>query len=130
MPRYVLSPDAALHVVGQAAAPSADALLAPTLLRPEVLDRLYRAARAGELTASEAEARRRRFDGLKVRYLGDRVLRRTAWKIAEEAGEDGTGRAEYVALTQLQADALVTEDAALTALAQGRAPVRPLSVLS
>ena len=41
-----------------------------------------------------------------MRLLGDRVSRRTAWKIAQEQGWETTFDAEYLAVTKLQADAL------------------------
>lgn len=42
-----------------------------------------------------------------------------AWKIAEQLGWDTTYAAEYLALTKLQADALVTSDPALARAAAG-----------
>ena len=48
-----------------------------------------------------------------IRLLGDSVLRRTAWKVADQLGWSSTYDAEYVALTQLQADAMITLDAEL-----------------
>jgi len=45
-----------------------------------------------------------------VRLLGDRVLQAVAWKLAQQLGWADTFTAEYVALTQLQADAFVTFD--------------------
>jgi predicted nucleic acid-binding protein len=50
---------------------------------------------------------------MRIRLLGDAVLRRRAWEIAEQLGWAETYDAEYVALTQLQADAFVTLDAKL-----------------
>jgi predicted nucleic acid-binding protein len=47
------------------------------------------------------------------------VLRRRAWDLAERLGWASTYNAEYVALTQLQADALVTLDAELARSVQG-----------
>jgi hypothetical protein len=41
------------------------------------------------------------------------VLRRTAWKVADELGWSATYKADYIALTVLQADAFVTLDADL-----------------
>ena len=46
-----------------------------------------------------------------IRLLGDAVLRRRAWEVADQLGWASTYDAEYVALTQLQADAFVTLDA-------------------
>ena len=41
------------------------------------------------------------------------MLRRRAWELADQLGWASTYDAEYVALTQLQADAFVTLDAEL-----------------
>ena len=54
-----------------------------------------------------------RINSLKVRFLGDKVLQRTAGKVADQLGWDTTFDAEFVALTQLQADAFVTSDSDL-----------------
>jgi predicted nucleic acid-binding protein len=54
-----------------------------------------------------------RINSLKVRFLGDKVLQRTAWRVADELGWETTSDSEFVALTQLQADALVTSDRGL-----------------
>ena len=56
---------------------------------------------------------------MKIRLLGDAVLRRRAWDLAEQLGWASTYNAEYVALTQLQADALVTLDAELARSVEG-----------
>lgn len=48
--------------------------------------------------------------GLRSRLLGDRVLQSTAWTVADRLGWPDTYDAEYVALTQLQGDALITLD--------------------
>ena len=53
-----------------------------------------------------------------MRLLGDRVSRRTTWKIAREQGWETTYDAEYLAVTKLQADALVTVNPALAAKAR------------
>ena len=54
-----------------------------------------------------------------IRLLGDAVLRRRAWDVAEQLGWAETYDAEYVALTQLQADAFVTLDAELARSVEG-----------
>jgi predicted nucleic acid-binding protein len=41
------------------------------------------------------------------------VLQRTAWRVAAELGWETTYDAEFVALTQLQADVFVTSDGEL-----------------
>jgi len=45
-----------------------------------------------------------------IRLLGDAVLRRRAWDLADQLDWASTYNAEYIALTQLQADAFVTLD--------------------
>jgi predicted nucleic acid-binding protein len=85
-------------------------LLAPTLVRSQALSALYEATRRGEISAAEGIERVTRINSLKVRFLGDKVLQRTAWKVAEQLGRETTYDAEYVALTQLQADSFVTSD--------------------
>ena len=42
--------------------------------------------------------------------VGDKVLQATAWQVADQLGWETTYDAEYVALTQLQADAFITSD--------------------
>ena len=54
-----------------------------------------------------------------VRFLGDRALQTAAWKVAEKLGWETTETAEFVALTQLQGDALVTSDKKLAKAASG-----------
>jgi indolepyruvate ferredoxin oxidoreductase alpha subunit len=85
-------------------------LVAPTLVRSQALAALYEAARHGEISAAEGLERVARINSLKVRFLGDKVLQRQAWKVADELGWGTTYDAEYVALTKLQADAFVTSD--------------------
>src|SRR5206468_11069201 len=85
-------------------------LVAPTLVRSQALSALYEAARRGEISAAEGLERVTRINSLEVRFLGDKVLQRKAWKVAEQLGWETTFDAEFVALTQLQADAFVTCD--------------------
>jgi predicted nucleic acid-binding protein len=88
-------------------------LVAPTLVRSQALSALYEAARRGEISAAEGIERVTRINSLKVRFLGDKVLQRTAWRIADQLGWETTFDAEFVALTQLQADAFITSDSEL-----------------
>lgn len=121
MTRFVLHAPAAIALAGEGFAPPAEhELLAPTLLRSQVLSLLHEAVHRGELTAEEAEGRRARIDDWRVRLLGDAVLRRVAWQLADRFGWASTYDAEYVALTRLQADVLVTLD---TVLARAAADV-------
>jgi len=71
-----------------------------------------------------------RLTELKMRLLGDRVSRRAAWKIARERGWKTTSEAEYIAVAQLQADALVTIDGDLASKARDVVPLAPLNALS
>jgi predicted nucleic acid-binding protein len=114
MTKYVISPDTALYLADHATVVAGEhQLLAPTLLRSQVLSLLYRAVRRKEMTKNEADRRLDYLRALRIRLLGDRVLQQVAWKIADQLGWPDTLDAEYLALTQLQADAFVTLDAKL-----------------
>jgi predicted nucleic acid-binding protein len=65
-----------------------------------------------------------------MRLLGDRVLQSVAWKVADQLGWSDTFDAEYVALTQLQADAFVTLDQHLARAVEDLVPVAPIEALS
>jgi len=111
MTRFVIDAGVALQVAKGEIVPSqTHQLLAPTLLRSQVLDRLYDQVRSGELGEEAGLELNTRFGKLKIRYLGDAVLRRRAWALATRLKLLSTYPAEYLALTQLQADALVAED--------------------
>ena len=84
--------------------------VAPTLVRSQALSALYEAARRGEISTVEGLERVTRINSLKVRFLGDKVLQQTAWKVADQLGWESTHDAEFVALTQLQADVFVTSN--------------------
>lgn len=62
------------------------------------------------MTTHDADQRLDHVRKLRIRLLGDRVLQNVAWTVADQLGWSDTFDAEYVALTQLQADALVTLD--------------------
>jgi predicted nucleic acid-binding protein len=93
--------------------------LVATLVRSQALSALYEAARRGEISADEGMERVTRINSLKVRFLGDKVLQRTAWRVADQLGWETTYDAEFVALTQLQGDAFVTSDAQLARAVSG-----------
>lgn len=114
MTRYVIGPDVALVLAEcRASIPARHRLLAPTLLRSQVLAQLFGEVRAGKLQRKEADLRLDYLRSLQIRLLGDRSLQQVAWRIADELGWTETYAAEYLALTRLQADALVTLDARL-----------------
>jgi predicted nucleic acid-binding protein len=66
---------------------------------------------------------------MRIRLLGDRVSRATAWSIAERLGWDDTRAAEYVAVAKLQADAFVTLDAELARAIEGVVKLAPFEAL-
>src|SRR5215217_6586925 len=106
MTRFVLDCGAVLHLASEKIEVHAEhELLAPTLLRSQTLSALHEAAHRGEIEAEVALDRLAHIWARPIRLLGDAVLRRKAWNLAEELGWAETYDAEYVALTQLQADA-------------------------
>lgn len=130
MPRYVIGPDAALRLARlEAEIPASHHLLALALIRSQLLAHLYGQVRCGELDRQTAERRLDYLRGLRLRLLGDRVLQRVAWKIAEQIGFPDTFVAEYIALTHLQADALICMDPDLSRAASGFVKVLSLDCL-
>jgi predicted nucleic acid-binding protein len=111
MTRYVIGPDVAIRLArDQAVIRGGHQILAPALLRSQVLPLLYQAVRRGEMTRKEAGRQLEYVRGLRIRLPGDRVLQNVAWKAAIVLGWPDTFAAEYVALTQLHADTLITLD--------------------
>jgi predicted nucleic acid-binding protein len=94
-------------------------LLAPTLLRSQTLSALHEAVHTGKLPRDVARERLQRIGRMPIRLLGDAVLRRRAWEIADELGWLETYTAEYIALTQLQGEAFVTLDPKLARRLKG-----------
>ncbi len=130
MPRYVIGPDVVRRLAQeQVVVPNEHQLLAPTLLRSQLLSQLYQAVRRGEITRQDAEAQLNYARGLRMRLLGDRVLQSVAWKVADQLGWPDTLDAEYVALTQLQADALITLNQEFAAAVKGLVTVAPYEAL-
>ncbi|MFL5911761.1 MAG: type II toxin-antitoxin system VapC family toxin [Gaiellaceae bacterium] len=120
MTRFVVDASAVLHLAStDAKVLDKHKLLAPTLLRSQTLSALHEAVQRREISADVARGRLKRIGQMPIRLLGDAVLRRRAWDIAEQLGWASTYDAEYVALTQLQADVLVTLDAELARSVKG-----------
>src|ERR671931_802788 len=114
MARFVVDCGVVLHLASEGIeAPAEHELLAPTLLRSQTLSALHEAVQRGEIPADVARDQLTRIGRMPIRLLGDAVLRRRAWDLADQLGWASTYDAEYVALTQLQADAFVTLDAKL-----------------
>jgi len=120
MTRFVVDTSAVLHLASEGIdVPSKHKLLAPTLLRSQTLSALHEAVQRGEIPADVARDHLARIGRMPIRLLGDGVLRRRAWDLANKLGWASTYNAEYIALTQLQADAFVTLDADLARSVEG-----------
>lgn len=131
MTRYVIGPDVALRLARERRSVRDEhQLLAPTLIRSQMVSALYRAAGRGEVTKQEARRQLDHVRGLRIRLLGDRVLQSVAWEVAEQLGWPDTYDAEYIALTRLQAEALVTLDAQLARAAAGLVEIAPFEALT
>lgn len=130
MTRYVIDAPTLVHLVDHELRidPSVQ-LVAPSSVRSEALQLLLRDVTDGRRTDTAALETHVRITELKMRLLGDRVSRGTAWRIARERGWDTLRDAEYLAITRLQADALVTVDPDLAAKAEGVVPVAALRAL-
>ena len=130
MTRFVVDCDTLLRIAsGEIEVAAGHQLLAPTLVRSQALAELYAAARRGEISAAEGLERVTRINSLKVRFLGDKVLQRTAWRVADELGWETTSDAEFVALTQLQADVFVTSDVDLRRAVSDLVQTAPIDAL-
>ena len=130
MTRFVVDASAVQHLAStDYEVPAEHELLAPTLLRSQTLSALHEAVARGEMPADVARERLARIGRLPIRLLGDAVLRRRAWDVADRLGWATTYDAEYIALTQLQADAFVTLDADLARKVEGIVPTAPIDAL-
>lgn len=131
MTRFVIDARTLLHLVANGIRIDPDhQLVAPNGIRSEALRLLFEAVQNGELTEEAALLQHERLTEVKMRLLGDRVSRRTAWRIARELGWDSTHDAEYLAVTRLQADALVTVDPQMARKAAGVVPLAGLEALT
>ena len=123
MTRYVIGPDVAIRLAhDEAVIYGGHQILAPTLLRSQVLSLLYQAVGRGEMTRKEAERQLEYGRGLRIRLLGDRVLQTVAWKAAVLLGWPDT-------FDQLHADALITLDRQLADAVKDLVTVAALEAL-
>lgn len=130
MTRFVVDASAVIHLASEGIeVPREHKLLAPTLLRSQALSALHEAVARGEVPADVARDRLARIGRMPIRLLGDAVLRRRAWDLADRLGWASTYDAEYVALTQLQADALITLDTELARRVEGIVAIASVDVL-
>jgi predicted nucleic acid-binding protein len=105
-------------------------LVAPNRMRSEALSLLLTAVNHGDITEELALQLHERLTEMKMRLLGDRVSRRTAWRLAREHGWETIFDAEYLAVCTPQADALITIDRELAVKAEGIVPLAPLDALA
>ena len=120
MTKFVVDVGVVLHLASVGfEVPETHELLAPTLLRSQTLSALHEAVQRGEIPADVARDRLAFIGRMPIRLLGDAVLRRRAWEVADQMGWPSTYNAEYVALTQLQGDVLVTLDLELARSVEG-----------
>jgi predicted nucleic acid-binding protein len=131
MSKYVIGPDVAWRLAEEATVIGAGhQLLAPTLLRSQLVSLAFGAVHRDELSRKEAEERIDYVRKLRIRLLGDRALLRLAYEIADYLEWSETYDAEYLALTRLHADAFVTLDPRLADAAKGLVPVASIDALS
>ena len=130
MTRFVIDATTALQLAGEGyQVPPDHELLAPTLLRSQALSLMHEAVHRGELSPAVARQRLAAVGKLPIRLLGDAVLRKVAWEMADRLGTASTYEAEYLALTKLQGDAFVTLDADLARRCEGIVPTAPIEAL-
>ena len=120
MTRFVVDARAVIHLASNGIeVAGTHELLAPTLRRSQTLSALHEAVQRGDIPADVARDCLARIGRMKIRLLGDGVLRRRAWEVADQLGWASTYNAEYIALTQLQGDAFVTLDVELARSVEG-----------
>ncbi|HEX5987583.1 MAG TPA: hypothetical protein VFY86_13755 [Nocardioides sp.] len=130
MARYVIDAPTLLHVIDQdLTIDPGHQLVARNAIRSDALQLLLDELRAGRRDEKDALAVHQRVTEQKMRLLGDRVSRAVAWQLAQEHGWADVRGAENLAITRLQADALVTVDPDLAARAEGVVPVADVEVL-
>jgi predicted nucleic acid-binding protein len=124
MARYVIDAPTLVHLVdARLTVDPGHQLVAPNSIRSEALELLLHDVRAGRRTEAAAMKAHRQMTEIKIRLLGDRMSRQTAWRVARENDWDTLRDAEYLAVTRLQADALVTVDLKLAAVARDVVPL-------
>jgi predicted nucleic acid-binding protein len=128
--KFVVDCGVVLRLAGEGTdLPPQHKLLAPTLLRSQTLSALHEAVHGGEMPADDALDRLARIWAMPIRLLGDAVLRRRAWDLAEQLGWARTHDAEYVALAQLQKSTLVTMDTELPRRVETIVPTATIAAL-
>jgi predicted nucleic acid-binding protein len=118
MTTFVIDARVAIDLaIAGATIPPEHSLTAPALLRSQALAVVYDSVHRGDI---EERVGRKILDdirGLQIRFLGDRSLEDHAWRLARKLNWPDVHQVQYIALTQLQADALVTADSELASAA-------------
>ena len=87
MTRFVIDATAVIHLVSEGVEVAAGhELLAPTLIRSQVLSTLHESVTSGDVSATAGIERLQAAWRLPMRLLGDAVLRRRAWDLAAPDG--------------------------------------------
>jgi len=103
MARFVIDAATLLHLVAERVDVNpAHQLVAPNVIRSHALALLFTDVRQGDITEAVALERHERLTRMTMRLLGDRVSRRTAWKIAAQHCWETTFDAEYLAVAKLR----------------------------
>jgi predicted nucleic acid-binding protein len=119
MTAFVIDAPVAIDLAtGGATIPPEHSLTAPTLLRSQALALVHESVHRGEIDERTGRKILDDIRRLRIRFLGDRSLEDHAWRLADKLNWPDIHQAEYIALTQLQADALVTLDDKLAAAAR------------
>lgn len=131
MTRYAIDARTLLHLVdAEVCVHSSHQLVAPNSIRSEALQLLLQDVTAGRRSDAEALACHDKMTEVKIRLLGDRVSRRTAWRIARDQQWESLRDAEYFAMATLQADKFVTVDRGMAARAEKLVSIAPVEDLS
>jgi predicted nucleic acid-binding protein len=126
--RFAIDAPALLAIAGSGrSVGAAHRLVAPNSIRSDALELLLLRVRGGELSEDAALELHERVTEVKMRLLGDRVSRRTAWRIARDQHVVTIHDAEYLAVAKLQADALIAINPKLAAIAAGVVPLAALT---
>lgn len=129
--RYGIDAPTLLRVAaGEIVVAPGNLLVGPNRLLPDLLEILLGQVRSGTRDEKTALAIHMRATETKIRLLGDRVSRRTAWDLARQHDWSDLRTAEYIAVTKLQADALASADPHLARAASKIVDVVSPSVLS
>jgi len=129
--RYAIDASTLLLIAsGDIAVDAGNSLVAPNRVLPDLLQILLTEVRSGARDERDALAVHTRATETKIRLLGDRVSRRTAWNLAREHDWSDLRDAEYVAVATLQADAFATADSRLAAAGAALVTVVPPAALA